>query len=134
MINSRAKGAANERKLRDELKRLFPNLSGNIRRGQQYCGIDGQDVVGLPGVHIECKAQQKLSINNAIAQAVRDAKDGNVPAVFHKMNHKPWLVTVRLDDLLAFACKIFELQISEASRIFWENGNGHEFDSVLGKG
>lgn len=106
-MNSRNKGKSGERELAEELRRLFPNLDG-IRRGQQYNGIDGQDVVGIPGVHIECKRVEKLNIDAAMQQAVRDSSVFNVPTVFHRRNRKPWMVTVRLDDLHSLVACINE--------------------------
>jgi hypothetical protein len=97
--NSRAKGAVGERELAAELNRLFAT---SARRGQQYSGIEGEDVVGIPGIHVESKRVQALNIHNAVDQAAKDSKGVKVPAVFHRKNHKPWLVTVRLDDLEAF--------------------------------
>lgn len=101
--NSRAKGATGERELAAELNRLF---GVNTRRGQQYSGIEGEDVVGLEGIHVESKRVQALNLHNAVDQAVRDSKGQKVPAVFHRKNHKPWLVTVRLDDLESFVLKM----------------------------
>lgn len=98
-INSRAKGAAGERELAAELNRLFGTKA---RRGQQYSGIEGQDVVGFEGIHVESKRVQQLNLHNAMEQAVRDSKGQKVPAVFHRKNHKPWLVTIQLDDLQRF--------------------------------
>lgn len=52
MINSKQKGAAAER----ELARKLREYGYDCRRGQQYCGLNGDaDVVGLPGIHIEAK-------------------------------------------------------------------------------
>lgn len=96
-MNSRNKGAAGERELAAKLR----EYGYNCRRGQQYSGANGDaDVVGLPGVHIECKRVEKLNLYDAIAQAVRDAKDGETPAVFHRKNNKDWLVTLRMDDFM----------------------------------
>lgn len=95
MTNSREKGARFERTLAKKLK----EYGYDARRGQQYCGANGDaDVVGLPGIHIEAKAVERLNIYNAMEQAVNDKKDYEVPAVFHKKNHKPILVTMRLED------------------------------------
>lgn len=96
-MNSRNKGAAGERELAAKLR----EYGYNCRRGQQYSGANGDaDVVGLPGVHIECKRVEKLNLYDAMAQAVRDAKDGEMPAVFHRKNKKEWLVTLRLNDYM----------------------------------
>ena len=94
-MNSRNKGAAGER----ELSHVLQGYGFNCRRGQQYCGANGDaDVVGLPGVHIECKRVERLNISEAMKQAVRDADAAEVPAVFHRKNREGWLVTMRLDD------------------------------------
>lgn len=105
-INSKVKGAAGERELAAELNSVL-NISS--RRGQQFSGLEGEDVVGLPGVHIECKRVEKLNIDNAVAQSIKDAKADQVPAVFHRKNRKPWLVTFRLEDLPAFVTAINNL-------------------------
>lgn len=79
------------------------------RRGQQYAGANGDaDIVGLPGVHIECKRVEQLNIHKAMEQAVRDARDGELPAVFHRKNRQPWLVTVRLEDFMELYKRWFE--------------------------
>lgn len=95
MTNSRQKGAAGERELAGKLR----EYGYNCRRGQQYCGANGDaDVVGLEGIHIECKRVERLNIDDAVAQAVRDKKADELPAVFHRKNNCPWLVTMPLDD------------------------------------
>lgn len=96
-MNSREKGAAGER----ELARLLRGYGYNAIRGQQYCGAFGDpDVIGLPGIHIECKRVEKLNIYNAMDQAKRDARAGEMPCVFHRKNRTGWLVTMGLDDWL----------------------------------
>ena len=95
MINSRAKGARAER----ELAKVIREHGYEARRGQQYCGANGDaDVVGLPHIHVECKNVQRLNIFDAMAQSKRDAKKGEIPAVFHKKNHTGWLVTMGIED------------------------------------
>ena len=94
MKNSRRKGAVGER----ELARALAGYGYNCRRGQQYCGANGDaDVVGLPGVHIECKRVERLNLEDAMAQAKHDARPGELPAVFHRRNRAAWLVTMPLD-------------------------------------
>ena len=94
-MNSRNKGKVGERELANELK----SYGYDTRRGQQYCGINGDaDVTGLLGIHIECKRVEKLNIDNAIEQSIRDAKYGEMPTVMHRKNHKEWLVTMTLRD------------------------------------
>lgn len=62
------------------------------------------DVVGLPGVHIECKAVERINIHAAYKQAVIEAQkraDG-VPVVFHHKSREGWLVTLSLADFMKF--------------------------------
>lgn len=96
MVNSRAKGARAERELANRLK----ELGYTARRGQQFCGANGDsDVVctELAHYHIECKMVEALNIDKAIDQATRDCKD-RTPIVVHRKNHRPWLVTMYLED------------------------------------
>ena len=94
-VNSRRKGAEFERKLASMLR----DLGYECRRGQQYSGANGDaDVVGLPGIHIEAKAVERLNLYDAMAQAKRDSREGELPAVFHKKNRCKVLVTMELED------------------------------------
>ena len=94
-MNSRQKGAAGERELAKKLR----EYGYECRRGQQYCGTNGDaDVIGLPGIHIECKRVERLNIDDAMLQAIRDRREGEYPAVFHRKNNCKWLVTMQLND------------------------------------
>ena len=99
-INSKAKGARFERLLASR----FRDYGYDCRRGQQYCGANGDaDVVGLPGIHVEAKACEAMRLYDWIAQAKRDAEAGgedNIPAVFHKKNNAEILVTMTLDGFM----------------------------------
>lgn len=91
MPNSRRKGADFERRV----AHLFQEWGYPARRSAQYCGKNGDhDVLGVPGLAIECKAVERLDLYGAMEQAKRDAKDGEVPVVIHKKNNKPILVTM----------------------------------------
>ena len=91
----REKGKRGER----ELSRVLREYGYDARRGQQYCGAAGNaDVIGLPGIHVECKRVEKLNLLDAVAQAVNDAFPGLLPAVFHRRDRCDWLVTMRLSD------------------------------------
>ena len=104
-INSRQKGAAGEREF---AKWLNDTFGLNARRGQQFCGLSGNsDVVdGIAGTHPEIKRVERLNIHDAIDQAVRDCADNNVPFVAHRRNRKPWLITIRAEDLIVFMDKV----------------------------
>lgn len=95
ILNSRQKGKRGELELSHKLQ----EYGYDTRRGQQYCGANGDaDVVGLPNIHIECKRVQNLNIYNAIKQAQNDANSNELPAVFHRKDRQEWLVTMTLDD------------------------------------
>ena len=98
MVNSRNKGASYER----HVAGLFKAEGYEARRGQQFCGINGDaDVVGIPGIHIECKARESLShsqLYDAMAQAKRDAREGEIPVVIHKKNYCADLVTMEFSE------------------------------------
>lgn len=94
-MNSKQKGARGER----DLARALKEHGYDCRRTQQYCGAAGDaDVIGLTGIHIECKRVERLNLDDAMAQARADAKDGNMPAVMHRKNNGKWRVTMDLDD------------------------------------
>ena len=96
-MNSRKKGAAGERELAKKLRKY----GYECRRGQQFNGADGSaDVIGLPGIHIECKRVERLNLEDAMAQSRRDAREGEIPTVMHRKNNCEWLVTLRLDDFM----------------------------------
>lgn len=98
-INSRAKGARFERTLASKLR----EYGYDCRRGQQFCGANGDaDVVGLPGIHIEAKAQEQTRLYEWMSQAKRDSEGtGRLPTVFHKKNNAEILVTMTLDDFMS---------------------------------
>ena len=101
MVNSRDKGKVGEREAAKKLNEIFGT---SCRRGQQYSGDQGAaDVVGLPGIHLEIKRRERGNVANWIEQSVHDAVDGDVPVVMHRASRRPWLVTVRLADLLELA-------------------------------
>lgn len=100
-IRSKAKGARFER----QLAGIFRDYGYDARRTAQYCGNtgDASDVVGLPGLHIEAKHQEKMYLYDWMAQAKHDAEaggKGDLPAVFHKKNNAEILVTMTLDDFM----------------------------------
>ena len=80
------------------------------RRGVQYSGLDGNDCIGLPGIHQEVKRVEKLNLVDAVEQSKRDAKENEIPIVAHRKNNCEWLVTME-------AAKWFELYKS------WETDN-----------
>lgn len=98
-MNSRAKGKVGELELSAYLReRGF----SEARRGVQYSGSgDSPDVVGIPGVHVECKRVESGSLYTWLDQACRDsAGTGRVPVVAHRRNRRQWVAILPLDDFL----------------------------------
>lgn len=94
-INSRQKGARFERELASKLR----EYGYDCRRGQQYCGVNGDaDVVGLPGIHVEAKHVERLNLYDAMAQAQHDARPNEMPVVMHRKNNCQTLVTMGIGD------------------------------------
>lgn len=105
---SKNKGKRGELELVHRLQELGFH---DARRSQQFCGSSSSaDLLGVPGIHIEVKRCERLSIYAAYEQAVRDAKGTeDIPTVFHRRNGKPWLAILSLEDW----AKIYEKYISE---------------------
>lgn len=127
----REKGKRGER----ELARLLRGYGYDARRGQQYCGTAGDaDVVGLPGVHIEVKRTEKLSLYDALAQSIADARPGEMPIVVHRRNDCQWVVIQPLEDWM----KIFrECEAANRQTVVFEDidPNSQTFGAVsLGVG
>lgn len=74
------------------------------RRTAQYCGKAGtSDVVGIEGLHVEVKNQERLNIWPALAQSQRDTEadgNGDIPAVFFKRNRSGWYVALPLPNFI----------------------------------
>ena len=101
MPNAREKGKRGEL----ELAQLLRGKGYDAHRSAQYCGKTGAaaDVVGVPGVHIECKRVERLNLYKAMEQAARDsaaAGKGEIPVVVHRRNGQAWLITLGLEDFL----------------------------------
>ena len=96
-VNSRRKGANGER----EISHILQEYGYEARRGQQFSGLNGDaDVVGVEGLHIEVKRVQNLNVEKALQQAERDAREGEMPSVFHRKDREKWKVTIRLEDFI----------------------------------
>lgn len=96
-INSKKKGKTGEL----ELAHILKKYGYDARRSVQYCGANGDaDVVGIDGLHIECKRVERLNIHEAMNQALNDAREGETPVVMHRKNRTSWLVTMTLDDFM----------------------------------
>ena len=97
--SARDKGARYELELMHILRDFY---GYPVKRG--YVFQHESDVIGLQGVHIECKAVERLNIRKAYKQAVEEALEraDGVPVVFHHKNREGWLVTMSLEDFMEF--------------------------------
>ena len=96
-------GKASQRKGRGgemELSSILQGYGYDVQPGRAASYGTEPDLIGLPGVHIECKRCEQLRPYDWLEQAQRDAMrfgDG-LPAVFFRRNRFPWLVMMRLQD------------------------------------
>lgn len=101
-VNSKRKGKTGEL----ELARKLKEHGYDARRSVQYNGKEeeGQaDLLGLPGVHIECKRTERLNLYDAVNQAKRDSEGKHqIPVVFHRKNKCEWLAIMALDNFMEF--------------------------------
>lgn len=96
-MNSRDKGARGER----ELANLLRKKGYDARRGQQYCGANGDaDVVGLDGIHIEVKRTERFRPYEAMHQSLNDAREDELSTVFYRSNKRGWLVMMTMDEFM----------------------------------
>ena len=111
-MNSREKGKRGE----IELSHILTAYGYESRRNQQFSGANGDaDVVGLPGIHIECKRVEKLNVDKALRQSIDDCYADElrqginlIPVVMHRSNDDRkkdstkgvWKVTLRLKDFM----------------------------------
>ena len=81
-----------------ELVHVLNECGYKVRRGKVFYGES--DVVGLKGIHIEAKRNEKLNIHAAMEQAKSEAikRNDGKPAVFFRRNRGEWLVCQRLTD------------------------------------
>ena len=99
---SRDKGKRGERLLRDVWRSHGydeAHRSGQFSaRGESSADIEGVD----PRLHIECKVGYDgySRLYQFLEQAVRDAKEGQIPIVNCKMDRHEWLCVMRLDDFI----------------------------------
>lgn len=94
---SKTKGKVGER----EVAALLREFGYEGKRGVQYQGgNDSPDVQGLPGFHIEVKRVEALQLWPAMEQAKGDAKEGDVPVVFHRPSRRDWVVILDAREFL----------------------------------
>lgn len=94
MTNPQRKGKEGELKLMHFLN----DLGLRVKRG--YVWLNQSDLIGLDGIHVECKNVENLNVRKALDQAIEEAKkkkDG-LPTVFWKKSRKEWITIMRAED------------------------------------
>lgn len=104
-VNSRRKGTVAEREIAAEYR-----LRGfHAARVPNSGGLDTKgDIVGVPGVHVECKAGQRIDLWKALRQAELETPPGHIPALHFRRQSRSrapgantgWYVAVPLDDFM----------------------------------
>lgn len=93
--SSQREGRAAER----ELAYVLQDYGCDVRPGKPLNYGKEPDLLGLPGIHIECKRTETLRLSEWMQQARRDAdRFGGLPAVFHRRNREGWRVTMELPE------------------------------------
>ena len=85
-----------------EIVKIFQAHGIDVRPGDPVSYGSTPDVVGVDGIHCEIKRTEKLRLTEWLERATRDSEkfhDG-APAIFHRKNRQPWLVTMALKDWL----------------------------------
>lgn len=111
MTDRQKTGKSSKRKGKEgelDLAHILRDVYGyEVRRG--YTFQHESDVIGLPGIHIECKNQKSPSVYTAYEQAVEESekrKDGIPVVMSHKTNDgnakkaSGWKVFLSLEDFM----------------------------------
>lgn len=97
-MNSKQKGKRGEL----EIAHIMQRYGYPAERGVQYSGLKGNaDVVGVDGLHIEVKRAQRVTDEQYMRQAERDARAGVVPVVMYRRNNEDWKALLRLNIFMA---------------------------------
>ena len=97
-LNSKAKGSAGEL----EAARLLTGWAAGVgvqltlERNLEQVRAGGADINGVPGLEVEVKRQEALSIGAWWRQVCKAAdRSGKVPLLMWRQNRKPWTFMVR---------------------------------------
>ena len=101
-INSRAKGKSAEREVIGLLQEMIPTLK--LERNLDQTRDGGYDIKGLEGWGPEVKRYAQITwgdVDNFWKQTTTQAKDtGRKPVLFMREDRAPWVVVVRLTDIM----------------------------------
>ena len=97
-INSRVKGAAGER----ELVRILGEMTGSEwLRNLEQTRSGGADLISaeFSFLSLEVKRCERLCLNQWLAQATRQAKPHQTPALAFRQSRKPWVFLIPMTAL-----------------------------------
>ena len=121
--SQRNKGAAGEREL---FALLSEQLGVIVTRNLTQTRGGGADALDVPGLAIECKRCEAISLAAWWSQAQRQAEQtGRKPALFYRQSRRPWRAVL---DLHHIAPEVFtapgslcELALSDACTVIRES-------------
>lgn len=117
-MNSRNKGKRGEL----EAAGKFRDYGYDTHRTAQHCGMTGvADIEGVPYIHLEVKRRENLNLYDAISQAVRDHREGELPTVMWRKNDSEWLMVMRFDDWMKLY-QAYEMSEKETEEMRKEDG------------
>ena len=91
------------RRAEKELSKILRGYGYDVEVGRPLSFGKEPDLIGLDGVHIECKRAEQLRLSEWMSQAEKDAQrfgDG-APAIFFRRSRSPWCVVMKLEDWMA---------------------------------
>ncbi len=101
---SKAKGRRLQNYVRDRLKSEYPIVANDIRSAiMGESGVDiklSEEAKKQIPFDIECKAVEKLNIQAAYEQSVKNSEENRIPIVVHKRSRKQPLVTLDFETFL----------------------------------
>ena len=114
-INSKQKGKSGELEFAHECQKY--GFENDHRNAQTNGKLEHSlaDCEGLDGIHIEVKRVEKLNIDVAMEQSIRDLttkKEKKLPVVFHRKNRKPWKATMLFEDWI----KLYKSWLNDTNR------------------
>lgn len=114
-INSKQKGKAGELEFCHECAKY--GFTDVYRTAQTNGKLEQSlaDCEGLKYIHTEVKRVERLNIDTAIEQAIRDTsvkKEKKLPVVFHRRNRKHWIASMPFDQWI----KMYKSYLKDDSR------------------
>lgn len=101
MVNAKQKGKRGERELATFLQGII--VSHNLYVNDVFVDpqANGADLISIPGLAMEVKRQENITIGPWWRQAVRQVIHNNrIPVLAYRQNRRPWMFCLPLGQLL----------------------------------